>query len=42
MLENLGEREVKLLNLTEESEKSSKTRDLQEAKMKKEIQEVKL
>uniref|UniRef100_A0A670ZBC3 Coiled-coil domain containing 162 n=1 Tax=Pseudonaja textilis TaxID=8673 RepID=A0A670ZBC3_PSETE len=42
MLENLGEREVKLLNLTEESEKSSRTRNLQEAKMKKEIQQVRL
>ncbi|XP_026522286.1 uncharacterized protein LOC113411444 [Notechis scutatus] len=41
MLENLGEREVKLLNLTEESEKSSRTRNLQEAKMKKEIQQIK-
>ncbi|XP_060545086.1 uncharacterized protein LOC117660839 isoform X3 [Pantherophis guttatus] len=40
MLENLGEREVKLLNLTEESEKSSKTRHFQEAKMKKEIQQI--
>ncbi|XP_063152758.1 coiled-coil domain-containing protein 162-like [Candoia aspera] len=40
MLENLGEREVKLLNLTEESEKSSKTRHLQETKMKKEIQQI--
>uniref|UniRef100_A0A8C6VA46 Uncharacterized protein n=1 Tax=Naja naja TaxID=35670 RepID=A0A8C6VA46_NAJNA len=39
MLENLGEREVKLLNLKEESEKSSRTRNLQEAKMKKEIQQ---
>uniref|UniRef100_A0A8C6VCT6 Uncharacterized protein n=1 Tax=Naja naja TaxID=35670 RepID=A0A8C6VCT6_NAJNA len=41
MLENLGEREVKLLNLKEESEKSSRTRNLQEAKMKKEIQQIK-
>ncbi|KAL7987853.1 hypothetical protein Chor_006772 [Crotalus horridus] len=40
MLENLGEREVTLLNPTEESEKSSKTRHLQEAKMKKEIQQI--
>ncbi|KAM6460286.1 uncharacterized protein PHA67_008900 isoform 3-T4 [Liasis olivaceus] len=40
MLESLGEREVKLLNLTEELEKSSKTRQLQETKRKKEIQQI--
>ncbi|XP_062980874.1 coiled-coil domain-containing protein 162-like [Elgaria multicarinata webbii] len=40
MLENLAERELRLQCLTEEAEKSSKIRQLQEKKVKKEIQQV--
>uniref|UniRef100_A0A8D0BWJ9 Uncharacterized protein n=1 Tax=Salvator merianae TaxID=96440 RepID=A0A8D0BWJ9_SALMN len=40
MLEGLGERELKLQQLTEEAEKSSKIRQLQGKKEKKEIQQI--
>lgn len=42
MLENLGEKELRLQCLTEEAEKSSKQRQLQEKKVKKEMQQVSL
>ncbi|XP_061479532.1 uncharacterized protein LOC133383234 isoform X2 [Rhineura floridana] len=40
MLENLGERELRLQCLTEETERSSKTKQLQEKKVQKEIQQI--
>lgn len=42
MLESLGERELRLQCLTEETERSSKIRQLQGGKVKKEIQQVSL
>lgn len=40
VLENLGEKELRLQCLTEEMEKSSKQRQFQEKKVKKELQQV--
>ncbi|KAJ6660255.1 hypothetical protein lerEdw1_017955 [Lerista edwardsae] len=40
MLENLGEKELRLQCLTEEAEQSSKQRQLQEKKVKKEMQQI--
>ncbi|XP_060609133.2 coiled-coil domain-containing protein 162-like [Anolis sagrei] len=40
MLEDLGGKEVKLQSLTEEAEKSAKLQQLQEKKVKKEIQQI--